>query len=249
VTNLVENYDKHFGKLREAVVGTQQKLDTLEAKVLNLATKAGAKPGGLNLGNALKTLESCVTDRETYETEVKALGYTSLAVALKALGQKTRHLVDLPDALRYAPRHWVYETYYRTEEVWKNGKRVPKKVLERGVNARTAQRQRAGLEQSLQELWYLVLTNEDLTQSEKDDYLNSVVQSYKTDTYFNFSKRLNSELNTWCGDTEEEEEETDTVVRQRTEEEQTALNEFRQQCETDGVEYDEEAALHLLSLN
>lgn len=223
-----------------------QELQSTFAKVAETAVNLGAKPYGLNEKNALLTVLRAAENYAECETEVKALGYTSLAVALKALGQKTRHLVDLPDALRYAPRHWVYESFYRTEEVWKNGKRVPKKVLERGVNARTAQRQRAGLEQSLQELWYLVLTNEDLTQSEKDDYLNSVVQSYKTDTYFNFSKRLNSELNSWVGDTEEDEEETGTVVQQRTEEEQTALNEFRQQCEAEGVEYDEGAALVLL---
>jgi hypothetical protein len=225
-----------------------QELQSTFAKVTETAVALGAKPYGLNEKNALLTVLKAAEGYAETEATVKELGYTSLAVALKALGQTNRPLVELPAALRHAPPHWVQETRYESEEYWKDGKRRTRQVLVRGTNARTAQRQRAGLEKDLQELWHLVLTDDSSTQEQKDSYLKQVVECYNATTYFDFTQALLEQLNVLNGNDQDdgevkEETNTTTELEPHTREE---LERFKQQCVENGVEYDEQAALSLL---
>jgi hypothetical protein len=226
------------------------KLDNYLNDLRVLGEKAGVKPEGFNYSNALLAVSKKLTEHAETEATVKELGYTSVAFALKALGQTNRPLVELPAVLRHAPPHWVQETRYESEEYWKDGKQRTRQVLVRGTNARTAQRQRAGLEKDLQELWHLVLTDESSTQEQKDSYLKQVVECYNATTYFDFTQALLEQLNVLNGNDQDdgevkEETNTTTELEPHTREE---LERFKQQCVENGVEYDEKAALLLLKL-
>ena len=222
-----------------------QELKSTFSKVTETAVSLGAKPYGLNEKNALLTVLKAAESYAECETEVKALGYTSLAVALKALGQTNRPLVELPEALKHAPSHWVTEDKYETEYVWKNSCRVQKVRLVRGVNARTAQRRRAGLQRDLEELWFAVLNDPYTDQDAKDEYFRQVLVAYRRDSYSDFSTAVLEGLNHHY-DTCETEEETNQDAQEHTPDTLEKLALFKAQCEEDGVEYNEEAALSLL---
>ena len=226
-----------------------QELQSTFAKVTETAVALGAKPYGLNEKNALLTVLKAAEGYAETEATVKELGYTSLAVALKALGQTNRPLVELPAALRHAPPHWVHKSYYEVEWYEKNFRTHSRQRLVRGTNARTAQRQRAGLEKDLQELWHLVLTDDSQTQEQKDDYLKELVDCYNKLSYFEFSQCLLRQLNDFNGngptddEVEDDEEETVPELDAHTREK---LERLKQQCVENGSEYDEQAALSLL---
>jgi hypothetical protein len=224
-----------------------QELQSTFSKVTETAVSLGAKPYGLNEKNALLTVLKAAESYAECETEVKALGYTSLAVALKALGQTNRPLVELPEALKHAPSHWVTEDEYETEYVWKNCRQVQKVRLVKGVNARTAQRRRAGLQRDLEELWLAVRNDPYRDQDTKDEYFREVLVAYRKDTYSDFSARVLQALNDFHDAYEtEEEEETNQDAQEHTPDTLEKLALFKAQCEEDGVEYNEEAALSLL---
>jgi hypothetical protein len=213
----------------------------------DLAVKAGVNEAGFTYTNAVLALDKRLSQLNECEQVAKEQGYGTLAIALKALGQIRKPLAELPERIRYAPSHWVISDYYRTEEVFKNGKRTERKILVRGRTARTAQRLRDGLEGMLQELWYRTETDSEMNEEEKEAYKREVIEKYQNPevTYERFAKMVLDGLH--GTDYPEDEEINSTKCTGTSDPELAAkLDGYRQDCEAAGVTYDEGAARVLL---
>jgi hypothetical protein len=88
-----------------------------------LAKKLGIKDDGLNVDNALKSVSRAIDQYVECGELVLQNGYSSLAFALKALGQKKLQK-QFPDWCSVYPDHWLQEMELRKEEAWANGRSV-----------------------------------------------------------------------------------------------------------------------------
>lgn len=78
--------------------------------VVNFALGFGVNPKGLNLSNAWSRCDRVIRDFIEAENRAKDLGYSSLLIALKALGQIKNSQIDnsvLPELFHSVPNIWL----------------------------------------------------------------------------------------------------------------------------------------------
>jgi hypothetical protein len=79
-------------------------------KMIDFALDLGVKPDGVNLPNAWGRCEKVIREKIEADNKAKELGYMSLAVALKALGQIKKaqdDLSNLPEVFHSVPNIWL----------------------------------------------------------------------------------------------------------------------------------------------
>jgi hypothetical protein len=150
-------------------------------KVLNAlveaALKAGA-PEGLSPTNALRVLEKVCRDYDAAVTKAKRLGYTSLANALQALGQ--RGIDNVPSKFKVYPDQWVVQGGLEWREIWFEGKRTMRSYKTKTVTPELAQRQCNQVQPHLSTLLKV------LPESQLEDVIKSLYETYKEETYETF---------------------------------------------------------------
>ena len=203
-----------------------EKAENLAEELNRLALLLGTRRDGLNTANAQRAVSKAVLELVEARQQAKDNGYASLAVALKALGQKTPEL-ELPEWALWAPAHWINETELERVEHWRKTKLYKKKA----VTAVQAQKQLEGLQKRIK----LVLDELE----DRPDQQENVRAALMTLSYEDFSKEL---LRFLRGDPDEEAEEEETTAEQPDLELEAKVEELRAEHKTLGLEFDEEAA-------
>jgi len=219
---------KHFKQAQKDLLKAEQ----LAEEINRLALLLGVTPAGLNTTNAQRSVAKAVEELVAAREQAEELGYSSLAFALMALGQKKPEL-RLPDWARFAPAHWVVETGVQNVEHWKNGGRVTTHYKVKEVTAIQAQRQLDRLKPYLSE----VLEKLDWDPAE----VENVKEAFLTQRHREFEEGL---LNFLRGDrTGEQVEETSQTDHEL----EAKLEELRTTSQELGKEFDEEATRALLT--
>ena len=210
-----------------------EKAENLAEELNRLALLLGVSPDGLNTPNAQRAVSKAVGELVEARQQAKDNGYSSLAVALKALGQKTPDL-QLPEWAQFAPAHWINETTLETVEHWRKTKLYKKKA----VTPVQAQKQLDGIKK-----WIKLVLDE---LEGRPDQQENVKVAFMTLSYEDFFDRLLSFLR---GDPDEEDEEeaTENTVSQANPELEAKLEELRTTSQELGEEFDEEATRALLT--
>jgi hypothetical protein len=219
---------KHFKQAQKDLLKAEQ----LAEEINRLALLLGATPAGLNTTNAQRSVAKAVEELVAAREQAEELGYSSLARALMALGQKKPEL-RLPDWARIAPAHWVVETGVQKVEHWKNGNIITTHYKVKEVTGIQAQRQLDRLKPYLSE----VLESLNWEPAE----VENVKEAFLTQSHREFEDGL---LNFLRGDTSEEQvEETNQVDPEL----EAKLEELRTTSQELGEEFDEEATRALLT--
>lgn len=207
-----------------------EKAENLAEETNRLALLLGVRKDGLNTTNAQRAVSKAVEEFVEARQQAKDNGYSSLAYALKALGQKTPEL-QLPEWAQYAPPHWSNETELERVEHWQK----PKLYKKKAVTPLQAQHQLDRLKPTLK----LVLDELEWDPEE----LEQVKKALNTESYSDFQESLFDFLRGLAEDTEEATTETSNEVELEFEAE---LEELRAESEKLGLEFDKEAARSLL---
>jgi hypothetical protein len=188
----------------------------------------GVSPDGLNTPNAQRAVSKAVLELVEARQQAKDNGYSSLAFALKALGQKTPDL-QLPEWALYAPSHWTVEPGVEKVQHVKNSRTVDSTYKVKGVTALQAQHQLNRLKPTIK----LVLDelNWDPEETVKvKDALTTLSYTDFQQELFGFLRRV----------TEKGEDEAVTETGNEADPElEASLEEMRQAL---GDEFDEDAA-------
>jgi len=216
-----------------------EKAENLAEELNRLALLLGVSPGGLNTPNAQRAVSKAVVELVEARQQAKDNGYSSLAVALKALGQKTPDL-QLPLWAQFAPAHWTKEASVETIYYWKNGRRVYAPKRNPAVTAVQAQRQLDGVKK-----WIKLVLDE---LEGRPDQQENVKEAFMTLSYEDFFDRLLSFLRDDPYEEDEEEEVTENTVSQADPELEAKLEELRASSQELGEEFDEEATRALLTM-
>jgi hypothetical protein len=219
---------KHFKQAQKDLFKAEQ----LAEEINRLALLLGATPAGLNTTNAQRSVAKAVEELVEAREQAKELGYSSLAFALMALGQKKPEL-QLPDWAHYAPAHWVVETGVQHVEHWKNGKLVTTHYKDKEVTAIQAQRQLDRLKPYLSEVLEKLDWDPAEVENVKEVFLTQSHKEFE-DGLLNFLRSATSE------DQVEETSQTDPELEAKLEELRTTSQEL-------GEEFDEEATRALLA--
>ena len=209
-----------------------EKAENLAEELNRLALLLGVSPDGLNTPNAQRAVTKAVVELVEARQQAKDNGYSSLAVALKALGQKTPE-PELPEWARFAPAHWVVKTGVQHVEHWKHGNIVKTHYKVKEVTAIQAQRQLDRLKPYLSE----VLEKLDWEPAE----VENVKEAFLTQSHREFEDSL---LNFLRGDTSEDQVEE---TSQTDPEMEANLEELRTTSQELGEKFDEEATRALLT--
>ncbi len=161
--NVYTHYREGFKALEQAASVAQSLCEE--------AIKLGASPTGLNPTNALKAVIKAAHRGLTVDKTARELGYTSVEVALKALGQRKK--TRLPALYDVAPPQWVQPA--RLERV-RNGLRERTYKVP-AVGPKQAQALLKGVRPLLEQLYELW---------EKDDDRLAVEDAYKRLGYEEF---------------------------------------------------------------
>jgi hypothetical protein len=166
------------------------------------AIELGVPQAGLNVDNAVRAVTKAAKGYAEAEAQAKELGYASLALALKALGQK-RVFRHVPAELTIAPSHWQTPRQYVSEEVgFVRGRR---KELRRAVAAIDAVR----AQQMLQRL--LPVMNEYCEAADEEE-MQDMKEGFYSQSYSAFASALHEAVAELRGrEIEEEEYEEDQV--------------------------------------
>jgi hypothetical protein len=123
-------------------------------KVVDFALQLGVKPDGVNLINAWGRCEKVIREKIEADSKAQELGYKSLALALKALGQyKDRSNVDISH---------MPEVFHKPAVIWLTGK--PKTKTDKGfapLRARDAELEHMRLLPWLLKAWQMTENNEN----------------------------------------------------------------------------------------
>jgi len=185
----------------------------------------GVSPDGLNTPNAQRAVSKAVLELVEARQQAKDNGYASLAVALKALGQKTPEL-QLPEWALFAPAHWSNETELEHVEHWRKSKLYKKKA----VTPLQAQHQLDRLKPTLKTV---------LDELEgRPDQQENVRDCLTKLSYTDFQERLFSFLR---GEHDDEEVKEETTAEQPDLELEAKVEELRAESEKLGLEFDEDA--------
>jgi multidrug efflux pump subunit AcrA (membrane-fusion protein) len=212
-----------------------EKAENLAEELNRLALLLGTRRDGLNTANAQRAVSKAVEELVEARQQAEDNGYRSLAVALKALGQKTPEL-ELPQWAQFAPAHWSNETTLETVEHWRKSKLYKVKA----VTPLQAQRQLDRLKPTIK----LVLDELYWDPEEMEEVKKALMKLDYTDfqqELFGFLRRV-----TEAGEDEETEEATTETSNEPNPELEASLEEMRQAL---GEEFDEEAARALLVKN
>jgi len=163
-----------------------------------VAIELGVSPAGLNADNAVRAVVKAARGYTEAEDRARELGYTSLATALKALGQK-RTFLHVPTELTIAPSHWQTPRQYVTEEAgFLRGCRVERKRALAAVDAVKAQ----------QMLQRLLPVMDEYCEAADQEELQAMKEGFLTQTYQDFSTALYEAVAELRGREFEDEEET-----------------------------------------
>lgn len=211
-----------------------EKAENLAEELNRLALLLGTRPDGLNTANAQRAVSKAVEELVEARQQAEDNGYRSLAVALKALGQKTPDL-QLPLWAQFAPAHWINETSLEIVEHWRKSKLYKKKA----VTPIQAQKQLDGVKK-----WIKLVLDE---LEGRPDQQENVKEAFMSLSYEDFFDRLLSFLRDDPDEEDEEEEVTENTVSQADPELEAKLEELRTTSQELGEEFDEEATRALLT--
>lgn len=183
------------------------KLEEIEAKIEELAILLGSKERG-NLHNSFLMCEKAICQHLEYKKKAEELN-SSLGNIIRSYRMRQSPESKVPAEMRFAPPHWITEASTETVTVWKDSKRVDKVYRVGEVSAVTAQRLRHSLQGQLESLFEL-LESSDWGEDVKRDYKESVIKSYRTDSFQQFSEGIAESLWYLTSGMEEEEIEQDT---------------------------------------
>ena len=145
-----------------------------------VAIELGVSPAGLNADNAVRAVVKAARGYAEAEDRARELGYTSLATALKALGQKQTFL-HIPTELTIAPSHWQAPRRYVTEDAgFLKGRSCQRKRAIAAVDAVKAQ----------QMLQRLLPAMDEYCEAADQEELEAMKEGFHTQTYQEFSKAL-----------------------------------------------------------
>ncbi len=150
-------------------------IDSLLGTVVNAAIRSGANPESLNLHNAIQACIKIINDHIKHQEKVKALGYSSVGMALKALGQYKQG--DSPVDINHLP-----EVFHKIPAIWLSGK--PKTKKEAGfapLRVRDAQRQYRVMAPLLTEAWDLA--DETIRDEITQEYLSTSAADFERSLY------------------------------------------------------------------
>lgn len=208
-----------------------KKNEAYNQETKRLALLLGTRPDGLNTANAIRTVSKAVEELVEARQQAEDNGYRSLAIALKALGQKTPDL-QLPEWALFAPAHWTVESGVEKVQHVKNSRTVDSTYKVRGVTPLQAQKQLDRLKPTIK----LVLDELDWDPEQ----IEAVKKALTTMGYTDFQQELFSFLRRVTEMGEGAETETSNEADPELE---ASLEELRQAL---GDEFDEEAARALL---
>jgi hypothetical protein len=147
---------------------------TLES-VLEIGLEHGIPSADLTLTNALQKTLKLSRDRLKHEALIQDLGYSSLGLALKALGQYKKG--DSPIDINHLP-----EVFHKIPAIWLSGK--PKTKKEAGfapLRVKDAQRQHRVMAPLLAEAWDLA--DDDMKDIITQEYLSSSAAEFERNLY------------------------------------------------------------------
>lgn len=189
----------HYAAGFRALEQAARHADTLTEVALEL----GVPAAGLNIDNAVRAVTKAARSHAEAEALAKELGYSSLGLALKALGQK-RTFRHVPTELTIAPSHWQNPRQYVTECVgFVKGRRTERKRAVAAVDAVKAQ-------QMLQRL--LPVMNE-YCEAADDEEIQDMKEGFYTQSYKAFASALHEAVAELRGREIEEEEQEEAPIR------------------------------------
>ena len=171
---------KSLQNLPVNLVKELDKLDETLGALRTLAKSVGVRSDGFNYTNALLALKKKLNDLKQFESQAEALGYSSLALALKALSQ-TKSEVQVPSWARFHPAHWVTETRVERHQHFKNSRLVDSTYKIPAVSSRVAQNRLKGL-------WPLIA--EVLSYNDKESHESALRDFFQTSPYEEFEEAL-----------------------------------------------------------
>lgn len=143
-----------------------------------LSVELGANPDTINPMNALRSVTKAVKELMTLETTAQKLGYTSAAVALKALSQ-------YKDKVTQVDINTLPEVFHKVPMVWLKG-RPNGKRLRNGFAPMTpsqAKLKHALLLPLLTRVWLEIGDDERVQNELIDAYLTTSALSFETDLF------------------------------------------------------------------
>ncbi|QCH15454.1 hypothetical protein CB0101_11440 [Synechococcus sp. CB0101] len=175
---LTPQLDNVYTHYREGFKALEQAAAVAET-LCDVAVELGASPTGLNSTNALKAVLKAARRSASLDAKAEDLGYTSVEVALKALGQ--RRPSRLPALYDVAPPHWVQPA--RLQRVRDGLKERTYKVP--AVTPKQAQALLRGVRPLLEQLYELW---------DEDDGFHHVETAYKDLNYEDFVREVHLAL-------------------------------------------------------
>ena len=166
---------KRTTRVLESLQEQIEKTDAELEKLKSLAIELGASETNLHLSNVVKILERAVREKIETEEKVKAAGYKSLSIAIKALGQKQSY-ANVPTELSVAPSSWIRPR--SISEIRSRGK-----TLTRTNPAVTATQAQSKLKK------LLPLIDEFCTDNDEEG-IESLKKAFYSLSYEEFSKEL-----------------------------------------------------------
>jgi hypothetical protein len=154
----------HFEKANKALNGLE-----------DLGVKLGSKPETINPVNALRSVTKAVTDLDALNSQAQKMGYTSAAVALKALSQIKDPLKD------YAI---LPEVFHKVPAIWLDGR--PRTRTKDGFNPMTvsqAQRAHRTIIPLILEAWDLAKDDEAILNDILIEYQRTSAEDFKKSLY------------------------------------------------------------------
>ena len=157
--------------LQEQITKTDSELEKLKALAIDL----GASETNLHLSNVVKILEKAIKEKLEADERVKAAGYKSLAIAIKALGQKST-FNNVPTELTVAPSQWI----------------VPRSISEVRSGSKTLTRTNPAVSatQAQTKLKKLLPLIDEFCSDNNDEGIESLKDAFYSLSYEDFSGQL-----------------------------------------------------------
>jgi len=192
----------HYAAGFRAMEQAAKHAETLTQAAIDL----GVPSAGLNVDNAVRSVVKAARSYAEAEDQARELGYTSLATALKALGQK-RTFIHVPLELTIAPSHWQAERKYVTEDIgFHRGRRSERKRVIAAIDAVKAQ----------QMLQRLLPVMDEYCEAANEEELEDMKKGFHALSYKHFARALYESVAELRGREFEEEEQEEPQPRMST---------------------------------
>jgi hypothetical protein len=165
------------------------KIQRYASEIQEVAILAGMSPLGANLGNSITFLRSLTKQWSETEELAQNLGYKSVAIALKALGQMKVNPTQLPEVFQVFPAHWLEDTSLEPLSKRVDGLTISRVYKKKAVSSTQAQMALRKIQPDLVKLYAII--------QEDDDLLDEVISAYSTLSYKEFCKSLYTALRNW----------------------------------------------------